>query len=408
MVSVLLQRLSYTPPPWASALAAPTHGRIKLGHLPTPLMRWACGALSELGVRWSIKRDDLSGNELSGNKVRKLEFLMAEAVAGGHDCVVTIGGVQSNHCRATAAAARLVGIDAHLILLVRDKSFGDEPGLQGNLLLDRLLGATLHLCSGSDYLRQGGDLAAMNRINEQVAAELRRQGRVPYIVPVGGTTPLGTWGYLSAAAAAAEEAATFDPIDHIVFAVGSGGTAAGLALGSHLAGLRPQLHGVAVHHSPEHFYDLVDAEVSELSGGSFEACAREMLAIYPGAGAGYGVATPELMAFCAETARQSGVLLDHTYSGKALYYFAQAARAQPERFRGKHILFWHTGGARAPQKRNAKSCLTRRAYPPPSARTPRAPRAHPTRPPTRPAGWAARGPHLLPFPLALERTPTPL
>jgi len=198
MVSVLLQRLSYTPPPWASALAAPTHGRIKLGHLPTPLMRWACGALSELGVRWSIKRDDLSGNELSGNKVRKLEFLMAEAVAGGHDCVVTIGGVQSNHCRATAAAARLVGLDAHLVLLVRDKSFGDEPGLQGNLLLDRLLGATLHLCSGSDYLRQGGDLAAMNRINEQVAAELRRQGRVPYIVPVGGTTPLGTWGYLSA------------------------------------------------------------------------------------------------------------------------------------------------------------------------------------------------------------------
>jgi len=363
MVSVLLQRLSYTPPPWASALAAPTHGRIKLGHLPTPLMRWACGALSELGVRWSIKRDDLSGNELSGNKVRKLEFLMAEAVAGGHDCVVTIGGVQSNHCRATAAAARLVGLDAHLVLLVRDKSFGDEPGLQGNLLLDRLLGATLHLCSGSDYLRQGGDLAAMNRINEQVAAELRRQGRVPYIVPVGGTTPLGTWGYLSAveelrqqlqpeeAAAAVEEVATFDPIDHIVFAVGSGGTAAGLALGSRLAGLRPQLHGVAIHHSPEHFYELIDAEVSELSGGSFEACAREMLAIYPGAGAGYGVSTPELMAFCAETARESGVLLDPTYSGKALYYFAQAARAQPERFRGKHILFWQRE-ARRPRKRN--------------------------------------------------------
>jgi len=372
MVSVLLQRLSYTPPPWASALAAPTHGRIKLGHLPTPLMRWACGALSELGVRWSIKRDDLSGNELSGNKVRKLEFLMAEAVAGGHDCVVTIGGVQSNHCRATAAAARLVGLDAHLVLLVRDKSFGDEPGLQGNLLLDRLLGATLHLCSGSDYLRQGGDLAAMNRINEQVAAELRRQGRVPYIVPVGGTTPLGTWGYLSAVeelrqqlqpeegAAAVEEVATFDPIDHIVFAVGSGGTAAGLALGSRLAGLRPQLHGVAIHHSPEHFYELIDAEVSELSGGSFEACAREMLAIYPGAGAGYGVSTPELMAFCAETARESGVLLDPTYSGKALYYFAQAARAQPERFRGKHILFWHTGGA-PPLKRNTYSCIPTRA-----------------------------------------------
>ena len=85
-----------------------------------------------------------------------------------------------------------------------------------------------------------------------------------------------------------------------------------------------------------------------------------MLAIYPGAGAGYGVSTPELMAFCAETARQSGVLLDHTYSGKALYYFAQAARAQPERFRGKHILFWHTGGA-PPLKRNTYSCIPTRA-----------------------------------------------
>jgi D-cysteine desulfhydrase len=109
-------------------------------------MPWNCSALSDLGVQWLIKRDDMSGCELSGNKVRKLEFLMAEALAGGHDCVVTVGGLQSNHCRATAAAARLVGLDVHLALLVSDAKASADPGLEGNLLVDRMLGATLHLC----------------------------------------------------------------------------------------------------------------------------------------------------------------------------------------------------------------------------------------------------------------------
>lgn len=173
-MAMLLQKIPYEVPAWASHLAAPEHGRVTLGHLPTPIHPWSCPALADLGVRWLIKRDDMSGVELSGNKVRKLEFLMAEALTKGHDCVVTVGGMQSNHCRATAAAARLVGLEAHLALLVSDRTKEDDPGLQGNLLLDRMLGATLHLCASSDYFRLGGDLAAMDKINELVADKLVR------------------------------------------------------------------------------------------------------------------------------------------------------------------------------------------------------------------------------------------
>ena len=187
-------RAAYRPPSWAHHLVPPAHGRIPLAHLPTPLMPWACPELAELGVEWWIKRDDASGVEMSGNKARKLEFLMAEAVAGDYDCVVTIGGLQSNHCRATAAAARLVGLEPHLVVLVRDREVNDEVGLRGNLMIDRLLGAKLHVCTGSDYLRYGGDLGAMDKLNAAAAAELVKQGRKPYVVPVGGTTPVGSWG----------------------------------------------------------------------------------------------------------------------------------------------------------------------------------------------------------------------
>ena len=127
----LLSKVDYSPPAWASHLLPPTHGRILLGRLETPVVPWKCGALADLGVTWSIKRDDTSGLELSGNKVRKLEFLMAEALAGGHDCVVTIGGIQSNHCRATAAAAALLGVDAHLILRCPAKDVDGDLGLCG-------------------------------------------------------------------------------------------------------------------------------------------------------------------------------------------------------------------------------------------------------------------------------------
>ena len=357
----MLQRVPYAPPAWAANLTPPENGRVRLGHLPTPIMPWNCPALRDLGVTWLIKRDDMSGVELSGNKVRKLEYLMAEALAKGHDSVVTVGGLQSNHCRATAAAARLVGLDAHLALLVSDRDADADPGLQGNLLLDRMLGATLHLCVASDYFRLGGDLAAMDKLNEIVADQLRAQGKNPYVVPVGGTCPLGAWGYLSAVDELTQQmsqggqgsgAAEFDAI---VFAAGSGGTATGIALGCRLAQIPAEVHAVNVQHSPEVYYASIQSEAEAL-GATVERDGRseQWLSIHDGGKIGYARTDPEQLGFIREVAAESGVVLDHVYTGKALYQFCEEARKEPERWRGKRILFWHTGGllglyAAAPQ-----------------------------------------------------------
>ena len=324
-------------------------------------MPWACPELADLGVQWFIKRDDLTGNEIGGNKARKLEFLMAAALAEGCDSVVTIGGLQSNHCRATAAAARQAGLEPHLVLLVRDKDKDKEVGLGGNLLVERMLGAKLHLCPAKHYLRYGADLGAMDKLNHAAAEQLRRQGKRPYIVPVGGTTPVGTWGYLAAveelrlqqeqSVQAADGAVPH--FDHVLVTCGSGGTTAGLSLGMRLAGVtsadaptRTRLHAVNVQHTPEVFYDLIDREAAELGvtaamglGGS-----RDWLAIHDGGGTGYGNTNESQLRTILHVASESGVVLDHTYTGKALHTFCEHARANPDAFRGQSILFWHTGG----------------------------------------------------------------
>lgn len=340
----LLPRVPYNPPAWAESLVAPKYGRVPFAALPTPLMRWACPELEELGVEWWIKRDDCSGVELSGNKARKLEFLMAEAVANGHDCVTTIGGLQSNHCRATAAAARLVGLQPHLVLLVRDKELGQEVGMQGNLMTSRLLGARLHLCPASEYLRYGGNLAAMDKLNEACAAQLRSEGHNPYVVPVGGTCPLGTWGYLDAVEELHAQCLSQQlEFDHVVVAAGSGGTAAGLAVGLHLSPLPSRLHAVNVQHVPSAYYELIDSEAEAL-GVRGQGRARDWLSIHNGGGLGYGIASGAELDMIAQVASASGVILDHVYTGKALFHFVEHARANPEAFRGKRVLFWHTGG----------------------------------------------------------------
>lgn len=342
----LLSKVAYSPPAWASHLLPPTHGRILLGRLETPVVPWKCGALADLGVTWSIKRDDTSGLELSGNKVRKLEFLMAEALAGGHDCVVTIGGIQSNHCRATAAAAALLGVDAHLILRCPAKDVDGDLGLCGNLLLDRLLGATLHTCTVGEYQRVGSP-----GLTAALAEQLRAQGKKPYVIPVGGSNALGTWGYIEAVreleAQLAERAAAGLPeVTHIVFACGSGGTAAGLALGAHLSGLKAKVHGVGVCDTPDIFYADIAAMAAELGACAKDDpdAARGWLSLAQGKNTGYAQSTPEELAFIRDLCFESGVLTDPVYSGKALYHFVEGAKAAPEEFRDAHILFWHTGG----------------------------------------------------------------
>lgn len=185
------------------------------------------------------------------HQVRKLEFLLADAVRAGADCLVTLGGLQSNHCRATAAAAVRAGLDCFLILRAPDPSA--DPGLRGNLLLDRLFGAQIRLVSPERYSAEGSD-----RLGLGLVEELRAAGRRPYLIPVGGSNSLGTWGYIAAVGELErqiEAGAAGDPrrrgFDHVVVACGSGGTAAGLGLGLELSGLSAELHGVGVCDSPE-------------------------------------------------------------------------------------------------------------------------------------------------------------
>ena len=357
-----LRTIPFNPPSWAKTLLVPTHGRLPIARLPTPVIPWNCGELSDLGVEWWIKRDDLTGNELSGNKARKLELLMAEALGLGCDTVVTIGGVQSNHCRATAAAARLAGLEPHVVLLVRDRAINEEVGLGGNLLVERMLGTKLHLCAAKHYVKNGGDLAAMDKLNEAAAAKLRKQGKRPFVIPVGGTCPTGTWGYLHAVeelrrqqqspppSSTADSSAVPSSFDHIVVACGSGGTAAGLALGMRMSGMsvNTALHAVNVQHTPSSFYNLIDNEaramgVTEADHASLGP-STEWLNIIDGGRLGYGNTDKEELQSILRVASSSGVLLDHTYTGKALHHFCAHARAHPETFRGSKVLFWHTGG----------------------------------------------------------------
>ena len=347
----MLQRVAYETPTWAAHMRAPANGRVILTHAATPVFSWRISALKELGVKWLIKRDDLSGFEISGNKARKLEFLLGEALALGHDCVVTVGGMQSNHCRATAAAARLVGLEPHVVLLASDAKVDEDPGLEGNLLLDRMLGATLHLCPASDYYRHGGNLGAMKTIAHAAAAKLRAAGRNPYVVPVGASNGLGTWGYIDAVHELRQQleldSGSNCPFDHIVMATGSAGSAAGVAMASRLSGLPVSVHAACVNGGVEEKYEEMGAIGEEMgcwSAGEGTASAREAISIYPGAGRGYALNTPAELEFAVRHSAEGGVLLDPTYTAKGLFHFCEAARASPDVFRGSRILFWHTGG----------------------------------------------------------------
>lgn len=325
----------YTPPPWAGNLALIPAKRLRMAQVPTPLYPVD---LSGLGfspeVALWVKRDDLTGCALSGNKLRKLEFLLAEALQQNADVVITCGGIQSNHARATALAARECGLAAHLLLAAPRPQ--DDPGVSGNLLLDRLVDACLHLISPEDYLRRDELMAAM-------ADKLRKQGRRPYIIPEGGSNALGAWGYLEAVREWELQAAGLGVcFDDVVCACGSAGTAAGLGLGVQLAGLRTRVHAVNVQRDAAYFHACMDRLFQELGAA---VRSRDVVDIMEGhVGAGYACSRPEELEFIRDVARQTGLLLDPVYTGKALFGLRAELQRQAGRFKGRRILFFHTGG----------------------------------------------------------------
>ena len=309
--------------------------RISLGHLPTPLH--ALPRLTEKlgGPQLFVKRDDQTGLATGGNKTRKLEFLVADALERKADTLITTGAPQSNHARQTAAAAARAGMRCVLVLR------GQPPAEhQGNLLLDELLGAQIRWAERS----------AVPATMEVVAAELRTQGRAPYIIPNGGSNPVGATGYVAAMEELMEQARQMNlRLDRIVFASSSGGTQAGLVVGAKATGYSDQVLGISVDEKREDLQAKVAALATETAAHlklDLKFAPGEIAVNADYLGAGYGIlGEPEREAIRL-AAEMEGLLLDPVYTGRAFAGMIDLIR-QGEIRRDESVLFWHTGGTPA-------------------------------------------------------------
>eukprot|EP00850_Spirogloea_muscicola_P012575 SM000082S22817 [mRNA] locus=s82:150213:153369:+ [translate_table: standard] len=332
------QRVPYAPPAWAAHLSPVPEEIVSLAHLPTPIHRWDLPGLP-LGTEVWLKRDDMTGMQLSGNKVRKLEFLLADAVRAGADCVITIGGIQSNHCRATAVAARSVGLDSYLILRTSSALADQDPGLVGNLLVERLVGANIELITKEEYMRIGSPA-----LGELLAERLRAEGRRPYIIPVGGSNSLGSWGYIEGIRELEAQlqqgcAGGATSFDDIVMACGSGGTTTGMGLASHLSSVKATVHGYGVCDSPEYFYEYLQGLLDGMNAG---VSSRDIARLVDAKGQGYAISTTEEIQVVKDVAERTGVVLDPV--GKALVGMLNDMEKNPSSWENRRVLFFHTGG----------------------------------------------------------------
>lgn len=326
-----------------------TQRRVPLATLPTPLhaatrLRETLGGPTR-SPTILFKRDDLTGLALGGNKARKLEFLIADALHQQATVVLTTGAVQSNHARMTAAAARAAGLD---IVLVLTSEVADPPA-QGNLLLDRLFGATIH------YVPPPADpMLATSDVEEakvaEVVEDLRSRGHRPYVIPVGGSSGVGVLGYVFGSREIVEqlEAAGERP-SRLYYASGSRGTQAGLTLGAKLSGAPYHLHGVAVSGGEPWKRQRalrIANEAAALVGTTTCITEDDLVTDQSHIGAGYGIPTVECLEAIRLVALHEGILLDPVYTGKAmagLIHDVRAGKLDPS----TTVVFLHTGGVPA-------------------------------------------------------------
>ena len=311
--------------------------RLRFAHLPTPIetLPRLTGALG--GPRLLVKRDDQTGLAFGGNKTRKLEFLVAEAQTQGADTLISAGALQSNHCRQTAAAAARFGFHCMLVLV-------GAPPLQAsaNLLLDHLFGA------GIVWAEKSSREVVLQETFELAAA----QGKRPYLVPYGGSSPTGVLGYVYAL----EELMKQDPCegfetsqgfpDWIVFGSSSGGTQAGMLLGARVFGYTGKLLGISIDEPQRILQERVAAlasETSERLGPRIEFTADQVLVNAEFAEPGYGVLTGAEREAISLFARQEGLLLDPVYTGRAAAGLIDLVRKGFFK-KDETVLFWHTGG----------------------------------------------------------------
>jgi len=310
--------------------------RVPLATLPTRIFAPPQRLTDYLGDReLLIKRDDETGCGTSGNKIRKLELFAAEALAQGADTLITGGNRLSNHARISAIVARELGLDIHLVL-----SGNGHVDIDGNILLDKLLGATIHYVPSSERWNMG-------EVMDAIAADLLKQGRKPYIIPAGGSAPLGVMAYMGCAREIKEQLdAMGKKADAVTVAVGSGSTAAGLMLGARAFGLGCPVYAVHISRTAGCHFPLIRGlieQTRERFGIETEVPDEDINVITGYVGTAYGEATPPELAFIHDIAQRTGLLLDPIYTGKAF-------RGTLEEIRDgvlshcRRVVFVHTGG----------------------------------------------------------------
>jgi len=309
-----------------------TEGWTPLEHLPH---------LTQLlgGPHIFIKRDDLLGLSAGGNKTRKLEFLVADALKQGADTLITVGAVQSNHCRLTLAAAVKEGLKCRLVLEQRVPNSYD-PDASGNNFLFRLLGV-----EKLTVVDLGADL---NAAMQAEADELATAGRKGYVIPGGGSNPLGTLGYVACAQEVLGQAFQKGlQFDHLVCASGSGGTHSGILVGMRATGSRIPVTGISVRRPVSEQEELIGGLVRktrQFLGLPSEPVEGELKIFDDYVGPGYSVPTPEMAEAVRIFARTEGILLDPVYTGKAAAGLLDLIRKGHFR-KGQKVLFLHTGGS---------------------------------------------------------------
>ena len=311
--------------------------RLRLAQLPTPLEEARRLSESLGGPRILFKRDDLTGVALGGNKVRKLEFVIGRAVAEGMDSLVVSGGFQSNLARIAAAMGNRLGLQVVLVL-------GGEPGEPrlptGNLLLDHLFGVTVHTVDTSPRWEFGTAV-------EDVAEDLRRRGKRPFVVPLGGSGPEGMAGYVSATQELLAQLSELElQPSRLYVPVGSGGTFSGLVLGALNQGATYQVVGISVSRSRDYLLEqlpIAAAAAAESLGLARRPLASDLCVDDSYIGAGYGAMTEGCRNAISLVARTEGVLLDPVYSGKAMHGLIDHIKTG-RIASGETVVFLHTGG----------------------------------------------------------------
>jgi len=315
--------------------------RISLAQLPTPVQPLRRTG-EKLAADLYVKRDDLTGVVLSGNKIRKLEFVLADALAQKADTIITCGGAHSNHCRATAIAAAMLGLNCRLLLRTPDPS--RPPSAEGNILLDRMAGAEIVWITPEDYKQRDAFM-------EREGASLEASGCKPYLIPEGASNALGAWGYIRAAEELVNDIANLpggaNQACTIINAAGSGGTSAGLILGAKMFDLNVRIVSVNVSDDRDYFVNAI-GDICEKAIADYQievefSRDRDIEILDGYVGRGYGLSQPAELELLCETARTEGIFFDPVYTGKAIFGMVQELKKNSTCF-GDRVIFIHTGG----------------------------------------------------------------